>query len=648
MHKLSLPRGAALAAAALLAAAAPALAADAPAGDLLTQNLLRRPEFEQLRLSPNGELIAIERRLPEGSIVSIHKRENLEPLLKLDPGKGGEISEIIWLDDTRIIVGAAKADSYFGTTMIEPMLSVIRVDGSDSFQLPGSFFSTVEDDPEHILVSRCAPNGPSGKCRPQIRKADINKLRKMGEVLAEGPEDTGLYSDRKGNVRFAFGTEDDGTTRTWVRDDAGKWSIFNDSSKTGVDVSPLGVARDGRSALLQAERKQGTDVIERYDFATGTRSRVYENPASDPLRLLNSLDGKDIIGARFQPTRPTVEFWDQAHADTKFLSDLHHAFPGYEVFVHSTSKDGRWIVVNAVSDRDPGTFFLFDRQTMQAKPLTRRKPWIDPKTQATQRSLDFTSRDGVPLRGLLTLPPASAGTNLPMVVLPHGGPFHVFDEWGYDEQAQVLAQHGYAVLQVNFRGSAGYGREFADKGLRQWGGGMQNDIADATRHVLAKGIADPQRICIFGASYGGYAALMQPVREPELYRCAVGASGVYDLAKLYKWGDIRRSDYGKNYLDRAVGKDPVELAANSPVNLVDKLTLPIFLAHGRLDGRVDVKHAHRMYDALKDRHAQVEYFEIPQTGHSILLERYKLEFYARLLAFLDRHIGAKGAVAAGQ
>ncbi|MFS8063782.1 MAG: hypothetical protein ACMG5Z_04255, partial [Luteimonas sp.] len=282
-----------------------AFAGDTPTADALTQSLLKRAEFEQFRLSPSGKLVAIERRLPEGSIVSIHKVATMEPLLRLDPGKMGEISEIIWLDADRIVVGANRSDAYFGMAMVDPILSVIKADGSDSFQLPGSFYSTVEDDPDHILIYRCAPNSSPGHCTPQIRKADINKLRRMGDLLVEGPEDTGLLADSKGNVRLAYGVEDDGTSRSWVRDGAGSWSLFNDSSKTGVDVIPLAVSRDGSYGVLEAQRKQGTNVIERYDLATGARTLVHENPSSDPIRMLYSLDGKDVVGARYQPTQPS-------------------------------------------------------------------------------------------------------------------------------------------------------------------------------------------------------------------------------------------------------------------------------------------------------------------------------------------------------
>jgi len=625
-----------------LCLASPTRAEETMVADALTQSLMRRPEFEQFRLSPNGQMLAIERRMPEGSIVSIHKRDTLEPVLKLDPGKAGEVSEVTWIDDHRIIVGAAKADGYFGMAMIDPVLSVIDIGTGDSFQLPGNFVSTVENDPDHILVIRCAPNGIPGKCAQQLRMADL-KGRKVGDPISTSPPGTDIYADRQGHGRFAFGVEDDDTSRTWISDDAGKWTLVNDSSKTGTEMLPLAISKDGKTALIQMQRKSGTDIVERYDFATGTHTLVHENASSDPIRFVRSLDGKELLGARYQPTHPSVELWDTNHPDAQLVSDLHHAFANQEVFVHSASKDGQWLVVLATSDRDPGTYFLFDRQAMKAKVLSRRKPWIEPSKQATQEAVELSSRDGLTLHALLTLPPGISGKNLPMVVLPHGGPYGIVDEWGYDVESQILAQHGYAVLQVNFRGSGGYGREFTDKGLRQWGGGMQNDIADATRHVLAQGVADPKRVCIYGGSYGGYAALMEPARDPDLYRCAAGMAGVYDLSKMYKWGSIRHGDFGKNYLNRAIGTDQAELAANSPINQVAKLKLPIFIAHGYLDARVDVKHAHRMVEALQDAKADVEYFEIPQTGHGIALDRYRSEFYARLLKFLDRNIGPAAA-----
>jgi dipeptidyl aminopeptidase/acylaminoacyl peptidase len=239
----------------------------------------------------------------------------------------------------------------------------------------------------------------------------------------------------------------------------------------------------------------------------------------------------------------------------------------------------------------------------------------------------------------LTLPQGIEPKKLPMVLLVHGGPW-ARDGWGYDAQAQWLANRGYAVLQVNYRGSTGFGKAFVNAANLEWGRRMHDDLIDAVDWAITQRIADPARVGIYGASYGGYSAMMGAIREPTLYRCAVGLSGVYDLAKLFKWGDTHRSDYGKAYLKWARGEDPADLAARSPNKQADRVQIPVLLAHGLLDDRADIKHAHALESALKHNGKPVELIVFGRMGHSILLEDQKQEFYARLLQFLDANIGS--------
>jgi len=226
-----------------------------------------------------------------------------------------------------------------------------------------------------------------------------------------------------------------------------------------------------------------------------------------------------------------------------------------------------------------------------------------------------------------------------MVVLVHGGPYEVTETWGYDAEAALIAENGYAVLRVNFRGSGGYGNAFVEKGFRQWGRAMQDDLTDATRWAIQQGHADPGKVCIYGMSYGGYAALMGAVREPGLYRCVAGYAAPYDLAKMYKWGSIRRSDLGLEYLERVLGKDKQELAAYSPAQRADAIKVPVLLAHGRLDARVDVRHSQQLAKAMRKAGTPVELVEYPNEGHGLAIDADREDFYARLLAFLDAHLG---------
>ena len=220
--------------------------------------------------------------------------------------------------------------------------------------------------------------------------------------------------------------------------------------------------------------------------------------------------------------------------------------------------DGNKIIVSVYSDSNPGELYLYDRGTGKARFLMQGRAWLDPKKMASVKPFSFASRDGRTLYGYLTLPKGSNGKKLPLIVNPHGGPIGPRDNWRFSGETQLFANRGYAVLQVNFRGSGGYGREFRDAGHRQWAQGIQNDILDATHWAIDKGYADKDRICIYGGSFGGYSALMAPIREPGLFKCAVGYVGVYDLGMLYEKGDIPQRESGLRYLRRTIGTDKAE------------------------------------------------------------------------------------------
>lgn len=616
--------------------------------DEITKQLLRDPEFVDMAISKDGAHLAIARRTAEQKVmVTVYKRADMAPVISFDPGSQGEITNLVFLGNDRLLVGATRINPAYGMADFEPILVIATLDGADPFVLPGDFYSTIEGDPNHILVYGCGFAKGNGGCTlPQIRKDDIKKLTRKGELVIEGPKDSLLVLNRTADRGFALaGDEDDDTTRAYVyKPDSRTWEMINDSAKTGLHVIPLAVSRDGMTGYLQSERKEGMDVIERYDFATGKRTEIYAHPTSDPTHFVRSLDDREVIGARYEATNPTYKLWLTDHPDAKLLSELHGAFPGKEVTVFDATADRNFLILIVGSDREPGTYYLLDRAAKKATILARSYPWLVPEKQGSQKPFTMKARDGLTLHGLLTLPPGSSGKNLPMVVLPHGGPHGVLDAWGYDPELQILAQHGYAVLQVNYRGSGGYGWQFEAKGYRQWGRAMQDDVTDATKWAIAEGVADPKRICIYGASYGGYAAMMGPIREPGLYQCAAGLAGVFDLGKMYKWGSIRRSDHGQRYLKRVLGEDQAELAANSPAKQVDKLTVPVLLAHGYRDARVDVKHAQLMARELGKRKRPVEYQEYSNTGHHLVLPKHRLDFYTRLLRFLDANIGS-GATA---
>jgi len=270
--------------------------------------------------------------------------------------------------------------------------------------------------------------------------------------------------------------------------------------------------------------------------------------------------------------------------------------------------------------------------------MLSRGAWIDPAKQAEMRPVSFASRDGLKVHGYVTLPPGKGENRLPMVVMPHGGPFGVQDIWKFNKDAQLLAAAGYAVLQVNFRGSGGYGGAFTQAGARQWGLKMQDDLTDATRWAIQSGLADPSRICLYGASYGAYASLMGVAKEPALYRCAAGYVGVYDLPMMHTRGDTQQAKWGRNYIKDWIG-EPASLAAVSPTQLADRIKAPVFLAAGGEDERAPIQHTELMERRLKAAGVPVESLYFRTEGHGFYKPEHQKEFYSRLLAFLGRHLG---------
>ena len=296
------------------------------------------------------------------------------------------------------------------------------------------------------------------------------------------------------------------------------------------------------------------------------------------------------------------------------------------------------LLFSVSSDRNPGAYYLIDRRNNKVRKLFDLAGWI-PRDQMAQRQITrFKASDGTELEAILTLPPHRQPFKLPMVLLPHGGPM-ASDGWGFDYDAQLLANRGYLVMQVNFRGSSGRGPDFKRAAYRHWGTRVQQDLIDGVHWAIKEAYADPARICVYGASFGGYSAMMSAIRAPKLFKCAVGYAGVYDLSMQKTKSDTRESESGRNYLDMALGTDPAELKANSPVDLVDQIDIPVLLIHGKDDKRAPYAEAEEMRNALEKAGKPVEWMAKSGEGHGFYDVQNNIDMYTKLLAFLKQSIG---------
>lgn len=616
---------------------------------------LRQDRIGAIKLSPTGEYYAATVPVEDREVLVVMRRADKTPTAKIQGAARTEIGDFWWASDTRVVVAMAERFGSEDQPFLTGELHAVDVDGKNGRMLVGHDnlrnasgvqvgaeeyrAATVVDplpgDARSILI---AVRQMTANPQTQVERLDLYS-RRRAEVASAPVRRARFATDAAGRVRFAQGAGSDNFSKLYYRDnDEADWRLLNDEAASGRVETPIGFSADGATAYLQVEHPDGPDSLVAFDTATGARTELLREGSVDPYRIIYAQDGRVPVGAFFMKDRVYSRFFDEDGQYARLYRMLERAFAGYAVEIASRSRDGRLNLVRAFNDRNPGDYFLFDAGAKTADLVFSRREWLDPARMAPTRAVALKARDGLPLHGYLTLPPGSDGKRLPLVLTPHGGPFGAFDEWRFDTEAQILAHAGYAVLRVNYRGSGNHGRAFHHAGAREWGGAMQDDLTDATRWAIEQGIADPARICIYGVSYGGYAALMGAAKEPDLYRCAIGNAGVYDLPKMHR-EDARTADSARTWVNDWLG-DPDALAQVSPVNLTDRIKAPVFLAAGGKDERVPIEHSHAMEKALKAAGVPVETLYYPTEGHGFYDPAHQREFYTRLLDFLGRHIGA--------
>lgn len=612
---------------------------------------LARDSFAQIVISPTGEYYATTVPQRDRTNLVIVRRADMQVTANLRVPRDNHIHEVDWVSPGRVVASIAQAFGRLDSPSLTGELYAVDADGSAQQLLagyrsnrsaPAFLLGTLPDDPRNVLVTVWPVHSSEGA---RVEKLDVYTGKRTR--VASPPLKSASYSlDGRGRVRFARASEDDNLQQLFHRpDDASAWTRINHERDSGVIHVPWGFSADDRTAYLQVERASGPDAVEAFDTLAGTRREVARDALVDPAPIYAVSCGAcpQVVGARFHGPRPRMVFFDEASTDARLYRALERAFPGQIVQVTSATTDGRLLVVAVESDVDPGSFYLYDTQAKRAAFIFARRMKIDPQAMARTQPIALTARDGLPLHGFLTVPRGQEGGAAPLVVLPHGGPFGIYDRWGFDEETQMLARAGYAVLRLNFRGSGNYGRAFLHAGARQWGGAMQDDLTDATRWAIGQGIADAGRICIYGASYGAYAALMGAAKEPGLYRCAIGYVGVYDLVRMRNEGRWAKS--GRNWSQQWLGDSDAALAAVSPDRLAAQIKVPVFLAAGGADAVAPIEHTRSMARALEKAGVPVEKLYYVYEGHGFYEIEHQRAYYTQLLAFLARHLGGHVAQA---
>lgn len=604
------------------------------------RDFFRTPQRSQFRLSDDGKMLGFMESVsidgqPARNNIHIQALDGSTPVgevKRLSAVTDRDLAAFFWKGNDTIVYGkdvggdenyhVVAVNIHTGETRDLTPLSGVRAGLQDD--LP--------DDPEHILVNHNGRN-------PEV--FDVYKINvNTGEsaLVAENPGNIlGWSTDLDGKVRFAI-TSDGLDTELLYRADEGQ--DFSSLIKTDfrTSVTPLFFYADNQRFYALSNR--GRD----------TSSLVLINPASPDIEeLILSIDGYDIDSANYSRLRKVLT---SAHYETdkpqqKYFEQLDQTrydwlkaqLPGYDLSLQDSTRNEQKFIVAAYNDRTPGVRYIYDAKANTLHKLAEINPVLKEEDMAPVQAIQYQARDGLTINAYLTLPVGKEAKNLPVIVNPHGGPW-ARDSWGFNPEAQFLANRGYAVLQMNFRGSTGYGRQFWEASFGEWGLSMQDDITDGVQWLIDQGIADPKRIGIYGASYGGYAVLAGITKTPELYAAAVDYVGVSNL--LTFMGTI--PPYWKPMLTKMqamVGdpiKDKAKLEANSPALHADKIITPLFVAQGAQDPRVNIAESDQIVEALRNRSIEVEYMVKDNEGHGFDNEENKFEFYERMEAFLNTHL----------
>lgn len=631
------------------------------AADIPLESFARLPEFNDIVLSPDGRHIAASVPADSETNLAVLRLEDMKITASIRGGEDRHVARIRWANPERVLVEMADSRGPLDAPRLTGEIMGVDADGKNMQYLFGhnppdtglskrrvtagwgEILSILRSQPDQVLVRSQNLQDLYRRrddARAAVYRLDVNDGRTS--VVAHGPIGgrMSFVADEDGRVRYAAGQDPDTLeTRTFeLQTDTGSWREI-DRSSAEVSLIPLRLSGDSRSVYLSA--RDGTDtycLVERR-MSSGDSRALSCHEYADHDGTFFSAEGNVPLAAVYEPGKLEIDWIHPEHPDAIDLRKLAQAFPGQAVIPSSRTWDGTKLVVEVFSDRNPGDYYLYDRKEDKAYYLASARSWIDPALMAERRPVQFPARDGTTLYGYLSLPPGRKPENLPLIVNPHGGPFGIRDNWAWQADAQMLASRGYAVLQVNFRGSGGYGNAYYEAARAAWGTLMIDDIVDGARWVIEQGIADRQRVCSYGGSYGGYSSLMMAVREPELVKCVIAYVGVYDLEALKRDSDIKQFRAGRNYMTEYIGDDPAELRAQSPLYQLDRLKAPVFIVHGKQDERAPYKQAKWLRDALEKRDHEFEWLVKSDEAHGFWKLENRVELYQRMLRFIEDHIG---------
>lgn len=618
-----------------------------------TEALVTLPSLSRPSLSPDGEHIAVLVPVDGRLRLAVFRWDALAaPVKILAELQASELKRFHWLNPDRLLIRQEFKVKRGRRFFIETVFTAIDRDGRratvlhrelrplvGSRRVKAGLVDLLAGDPNHILLSFSRTD--TGY--PAVFRVDVQSGAKAKVVKSRNGVHEWL-ADQNGIVRLAVADSGSASKILWRRHGDGRWrGVKKFESGKGEVFAPLAFVAGSDRIHVLSNHESDRDSVYEFDLATGTFGpMIFGHPTVDARGLILTEHRTRLAGIHYILEHSEVHFLDSAlKAEQAAIDSL---LPGKVNRFLSLSADGGRAVIHSGEPAHPGAYFLWERERRKLIEFGSRHPRLDGATLAAMTPVRYRARDGLVIPGYLTLPQGVEPENLATVILPHGGPLsretQDFDYW-----AQFLASRGYAVLQPNIRGSTGFGRAHLSAGYLEWGQAMQDDLADGVAWLIGRGVADPDRVCIVGASFGGYAALMGVVRTPGLYKCAVSFAGLSDLPLGISHGQgYMRSAIHSRSRGKTVFNDR-QLIRTSPARRAKQIEAPVLLAHGEDDKVVSVVHTRLMAAAMERADKPYELLILKDGTHHLSLEKNRQVFFRKLEAFLRRHLGP-GALAA--
>jgi len=606
--------------------------------------LAAKAEFRQAEISPTGEYLAVDVVHEERRALAVLATKDLE-VISVSGFYDAEVGGFEWINDERLVLTIMRKRPGREAPGSYGEIYAVNADGSapkylyglnadEPVTAYGDLLGKIDD--RHVLVQSFPFAWPPGKDGiPEAVKVNIYSGRISREARS-GLRGAGFVPDETMAPRFVQGLNDDNDQVFSYRPAGSRdWQDVELPFGEQVMVRGFVPGEDAIFVMGAMDDEKGIWGLYRYDLTAKKVEKLYAAADTD-VEWVYLDDEEQPYGV--QINRHYREFVPLVadHPMTQVKLALQNSFPSHNVSLVSKTDDNQQFVVRLSAPDDPPSFYLYDKESGSFRFLMHMFPQVEGTLLAKTDGISFAARDGQVIHGYLTTPPQGEAP-FPLIVMPHGGP-HARDSWGYDTYVQALATRGYAVLQVNFRGSTGFGEAFKQAGYGEWGRVTQHDIIDGTRWAIADGVADPVRIGIYGGSFGGYSAFQAPLVQPGLFKAAIGYVGVYDLDLLYNSGDIATTRWGGAYLDTTLPSDPEQRKAQSPAQRAEEFDIPLFIVHGKDDYRAAFEHAEVMRDALEAAGKPYDWLVKDKEEHGFYTPENTVELFTRVQGFFDQHL----------